>query len=429
MRQGMKTIWSEHKIWVFVAVAFVAAAGVVAYLVTKRPGDVSNPDAAFVKQGAGKEVLGDIDWPFYGLNPERTRYLNVDGLEPPFKVVWRLNGRKLLEYSPIVVEGSLYAVNNNGQAFSAKTRSGKVRWRRDIARLNASSPAYSDGQIFIATLDPGRVVALNAKNGIERWRRDMPGRTESSPVVVDGKVIVGCECGTLFAFDEKSGKTLWETDLPGAIKAAPAVSDGVAFVGDYSGTMSAVRIADGDIKWQTGSQGSSFGRAGRFYATAAVGFGRVYAGNLDSRMYSFEQETGDLAWTHSTGGYVYAAAVLANTPKTGPSVYFGSYDGTFYALNARSGDERWTADAGGMVSGAGSLIGDTVYVANLDSTETFGFNAASGEKVWSFRDGAYNPIVSDGRRVYLTGKKQIYGLKRVKGAGGAGNRAADKKKK
>jgi outer membrane protein assembly factor BamB len=412
MREAFKTIWREHKIWVFVALAFVAAIAVVGYLLVKRPGDVSNPDAVFVEQGSGKEVVGVADWPFYGLNTERTRYLNVEGMEPPFRVSWQVNGRKLLEYSPILVDGQLYAINNNGLAFAVKTRTGKVRWRREVAGVNASAPAYSDGLLYIANLQPGQIQALNAKNGLRRWRRELPGRSESSPVVVDGKVLVGCECGTLFAFDAKTGKTLWETDLPGEVKAAPAVSNGVAYVGDYSGAMSAVSVSDGHVKWQSGSQGASFGRAGAFYGTAAVAFGRVYAGSKDGRMYSFEQDTGDLAWSHTVGGEVYAAPVAADTPKTEPTVYFGTFGGgTFYALDARSGDERWSADAGGSVIGAGSLIGETVYVANLDSTQTFGFNAATGDRVFTFRDGAYNPVISDGKRIYLTGYKRIYSLK------------------
>ena len=246
----------------FVIVLLVAI-GLVAYLIVKRPADVSNPDAEFVVEGVQqKGIVGVADWPFYGLNEERTRYLPAEGLEPPFNVTWRFNGRKLLEYSPIVVEGSLYGVNNNGEAFAVKTRSGKVRWRTEIASLNASSPAYADGQLFIANLEPGRVQALNAKNGVRRWKRDLPGRTESSPVVVGKKVIVGCECGTLYAFDAATGKTLWEADLPGEIKAAPAVSDGVAYIGDYSGSMNAVNIANGDIEWQSSSQGTGLS-AGR----------------------------------------------------------------------------------------------------------------------------------------------------------------------
>ena len=257
LQSTAKNLWANHRIATLAtsAAVLVAVVGVVGYLVLKRPGDVSNEDAAFdVADQQGKGVLGEANWPFYGLNEERTRYLAAEDLKPPYKVAWRINARKLLEYSPVLVDGSIYTINNNGEALSAKTRNGKIRWRREVASRNASSPAYSDGMLYLANLEPGQVLGLNAKNGVQRWKRRLPGRTESSPVVVGKKVIVGCECGTLFAFDGKNGKTLWEADLPGEIKAAPAISDGVAYVGDYSGTMSAVRIDDGSIKWQSGSQ-------------------------------------------------------------------------------------------------------------------------------------------------------------------------------
>ena len=414
LTSAAKNLWANHRIATLAVagVAIVAIAGVAGYLALKRPADVSNEDATFDVADQGKEVLGQANWPFYGMNQERTRYLAAEGLKPPFKVAWRINARKLLEYSPVLFAGSIYTINNNGEALSAKTRNGKIRWRHEFATRNASSPAYSDGMIYLANLEPGQVLGLNAKNGFPRWKRQLPGRTESSPVVVGKKVIVGCECGTLFAFDKRSGKTLWEVDLPGEIKAAPTISEGVAYVGDYSGTMSAVRVSNGSIVWQSGSQGSSFGRAGSIYSTAAVAFGRVYVGSKDGRMYSFEKDTGDLAWSQTAGGEIYAGVVAADTPGTDPTVYFGSFgDGRFYALDARSGEERWSIDAGGSVIGAASLIGETVYFANLDNTETKAVNASNGAQVWSFRDGAYNPIISDGKRLYLTGYKFIYSLK------------------
>ena len=61
--------------------------------------------------------------------------------------------------------------------------------------------------------------------------------------------------------------------------------------------------------------------------------------------------------------------------------------------------------------GAASVIGNIVYVANLNTTETDGFDTANGKKVWTFKDGAYNPVISDGRNLYLTGYKTIYALK------------------
>ena len=374
----LKQTWANHRPVVLVvafAVVVAAVGGTALYLERQPPEDVSNSDAEFVEGDTQKPILGDRQ--LADLRPEQ----RPDPLparprtsRPPLKIKWRFNGRKLLEYSPILLAGTIYGVNNNGQAFAVKTRRGKIRWRKEIASRNASAPAFSNGSLFISNLEPGQVQALRARDGKRWWKRELPGRTESSPVVVDDLVIVGCECGTLFAFDSVTGKTVWEADLGGEIKAAPAVSEGVAYVGDYSGNFSAVDISDGSVKW-------TYSGAGDFYGTAAVAFGRVYVGSKDGSVYSFEKDSGDLAWRHAIGGEVYAGAVAADTPNTEPTVYFGVFGGsTFFALDARTGDERWSADSGGSVIGAASLIGETVYVANLDTTETFAFDAATGDQ-------------------------------------------------
>lgn len=415
-KEFVRGTWESHKpVMVLVALAAViAAAGAFAiYLERQPPEDVSNEDAEFVEGDTQKPIVGIANWPTYGQNNARTRYLPTEEVSPPFKVKWRFNGRKLLEYSPILLGGTIYGINNNGGAFAVKTRRGKIRWRKDIASLNASAPAFSNGSLFYSNLEPGQVQSVRARDGKRWWQRELPGRTESSPVVVDDLVIAGCECGTLFGLNRVTGKTVWEADLGGEIKAAPAVSEGVAYVGDYGGNFSAVNISDGSVKW-------TYSGAGDFYGTAAVAFGRVYVGSKDGSVYSFEKDSGDLAWRHAIGGEVYAGAVAADTPNSEPSVYFGVFGGSsFYSLDARTGNERWSADAGGSVIGAASVIGETVYVANLNTTETFAFDTASGEKVWSFRDGAYNPVISDGNLIYLTGKKQIYAMKPVPNKKGA----------
>lgn len=211
----------------------------------------------------------------------------------------------------------------------------------------------------------------------------------------------------------------------------PAVSDGVAYVGDYSGTFTAVRVKDGSVKWQSGSQGGAFGQAGDFYSTAAVAFGRVYVASKDGRVYSFEKDSGELAWSQTAGGELYAGIVAADTPNTEPTIYVGSYGGErFYALDARSGEERWSVAADGPIIGAASLVGEIVYFADLETTHTTALRAGNGEQVWTFRDGAYNPVISDGGRLYLTGYKYIYGLRPVKqGQGHSGGTEARGKKK
>ena len=73
-------------------------------------------------------------------------------------------------------------------------------------------------------------------------------------------------------------------------------------------------------------------------------------------------------------------------------MYFGTYGGSnFYALDARTGSVRWTADVGGSVIGAASVIGETVYVANLDKTETYGFNVATARRSGASRTAPTTP--------------------------------------
>jgi len=392
----------------------IVGAGVLAYELLKRPADVHNSNATFVPQKPPKPEAKTVNWPIFGLNPTRTRYLPAKGVKPPYRLLWHYTGRPLLEFPPIYVGGKLYFVNNNGYAFALDANTGKVLWERRIGLLNASSPAYYKHRLYIVNLVPGHVVKLDAKTGKVLWKRTLPGRAESSPLVMDGTVYFGCEDGQLFALSSRNGHTRWATSLGGPIKSAPAYHGGVLFIGDYGGYMNAVDAKTGAIRWQTASLGQGFGTSGEFYSTPAVAFGRVYAGNNDDRVYSFDEKTGALAWSRSTGGYVYSGPVVANTRHTPPTVYIGSFDGNVYALDAKNGETRWERSAGGQVVGSLSAVGDIVYVAEFTNGSTNGYEMKSGRQVFHYKTGTYTPVISDGRRIYLVGYSSINALQPYK---------------
>ncbi len=393
------------------------SAGLVAYQLLKRPGDVHNQAAIShfepQKPKAPPKKARTVNWPIYGLNPARTRYLPARGIAPPFRKLWRHTQRPLLEFPPIYVAGRLYVVNNNANAFALDAETGKVLWERQIGRLNASSPAYYKHRLYIVNLEPAHIVKLDAKTGRALWRRDLPGRAESSPLVIDGTVYFGCESGELFALNARNGHTRWVTQLGGAIKAAPAYYGGKLFVGDYGGHMNAVDAKTGKLVWQSGSLGPGLGASGQFYSTPAVAYGRVYAGNTDGRVYSYDSGDGELAWSFSTGGYVYSSPVVANTRHTAPTVYIGSFDGNVYAINAKDGSLRWERSAGGQVVGSLAAVGDIVYVSEFTNKTTTGFMMRSGRRVWRYPKGTYTPVISDGRRLYLTGYSSITALQPI----------------
>ena len=173
--------------------------------------------------------------------------------------------------------------------------------------------------------------------------------------------------------------------------------------------MYALNAFNGHQVWDVGTSGTHFGfGSGNFYSTPAVAFGRVYLGNTDGRVYSFAERDGTLAWATSTGAYVYSSPAVAEIPELGPTVYIGSYDGNFYAFNAQSGAVRWEHAAGGRISGSPTIVGNVVYYSDLGSKTTAGLDLRTGHQVFSFSDGAFNPVIADTDAIYMVGYGAIY---------------------
>ena len=69
---------------------------------------------------------------------------------------------------------------------------------------------------------------------------------------------------------------------------------------------------------------------------------------------------------------------------------------------------RWQKDVGGIVLGAATVLGEVVYVAAIGpNLGTFGFDVKTGKRVFESELGEYNPVISDGQRMYLTGSSGI----------------------
>jgi outer membrane protein assembly factor BamB len=418
--------------WVVLGgVLFVVAAGAaVAVVLTSQPGDVSHPNVEFTQEqqppavpptprNDGAHPFDDgFAWPVYGYTKERTRWLPLNvALRPPFVQEWAMTGGVLTEFTPVLCGRSLFLLKNNGALYAVARVSGRVRWKRKLGDLAASSPACGHGTVYAVLLargkgiEGGRVVAVDATDGRTRWSRKIPSRVESSPLLDAGRLYFGSEDGTVYALRASDGAVRWRYRASGAVKGGLALKDGKLFFGDYGGKMQAIRQADGHRVWQANSAGSRFGlQAGRFYSTPAVAYGRVYIGSLDGFVYSFASSNGRLAWRHKTGGFVYSSPAVASVGATGPTVYIGSYDGKLYALNAKSGKVRWTRSVGGKISGAPVVIGDLVFYSNLSRRSSAALGARTGQTVWKTGRGAFNPAISDGRRIYLVGYSSLFSL-------------------
>jgi hypothetical protein len=65
---------------------------------------------------------------------------------------------------------------------------------------------------------------------------------------------------------------------------------------------------------------------------------------------------------------------------------------------------------GSKISGAATIIGDLVFVSDLDKRTTWALGARTGRTAWKTRRGGFNPAISDGRRIYFTGFTSLFAL-------------------
>ena len=57
-----------------------------------------------------------------------------------------------------------------------------------------------------------------------------------------------------------------------------------------------------------------------------------------------------------------------------------------------------------------AIIGNLVFYSNYGRKTTAAVGAASGKLIWSTNRGAFNPVISDGRRLYLNGYSSLFML-------------------
>jgi outer membrane protein assembly factor BamB len=105
---------------------------------------------------------------------------------------------------------------------------------------------------------------------------------------------------------------------------------------------------------------------------------------------------------------VYASPAVGDIPGLGPTVYIGSYDGNFYAYDANSGAVRWSHSAGGRIDGSATVLGKLVYISSLGSNTTLGLDLHTGQQMFSFPDGEFSPVITDGKVVFLIGYSTLY---------------------
>ena len=371
-------------------------------------------------------------WPLWGATPARTRFV-PSGLEPPFRVLYRVHGGALIEMPPVVAEGRLVFGTHAGVVHAARTRDGARLWQTDLGGCIASSPAAGPGVVYLGWAGPapcrrgkdktGGLAAIDLRDGHVLWRF-RTGNVESSPLLLGDLLFFAAyrsrSDSTVYGLRLHPRRVLWTLRLPTKVASSPALIGRTLFVAAYDRRLYSIDAITGRLHWRSSAlpehgagrmmlalrsllRHASFSEAG-YYATPTVAYGRVFIGSIDGVFSAFSAVTGAHRWSRNLGGAIYGSAAVWND-----TIYVGSSTGSFVALDAVTGATRWARRLPGRILGSPTVTNGQVYVSTL-SRETFALDAHTGEVLWQFPDGQYSPLVYDGTRAFLVGKGLVYGL-------------------
>lgn len=307
----------------------------------------------------------------------------------------------------------------------------------DARRRITADPVVGGGRVY--TLDAEARVSATSTSGAPLWRVDLlpPGdkardATGGGLAFADGTVFVTSGFGTLTALDAATGAERWRQKLGANASGAPTVRDGVVFLVAGDNTGWAVNARTGRIEWQldaTPSRNNVLGQPAPAVndqlAIFAFGSGEVQAAFRGG---------GLRVWETVISGKRFALARTRVTDITGEpviagdTVYVGSHSGRLAAIRAATGERLWTAKEGAL--NPVWVAGGSVFLIS-DRNELLRLSAEDGSRIWGVelpffvkdrprRQKAifahYGPVLAGGRLIVASNDGLIRMFDPVSGA-------------
>ncbi len=184
------------------------------------------------------------------------------------KLIWKFPTNGSIEDSPAVANGMVYIESDDGYLYCLNADTGALNWHTSVGSnlpftyanlMLTSSPVILQGTVYIGSID-GYLYALNANTGFIIWRAPAGGPIESSPAYSDGAVYITSQqpaAGMLYKLDANTGEVLWNFTIPylhsflggTEMLGSPSVAAGMVFASSDFGAYYAVNAETGQMVW------------------------------------------------------------------------------------------------------------------------------------------------------------------------------------
>lgn len=267
-----------------------------------------------------------------------------------------------------------------------------------------TDPVVADGRIF--TIDSAGRVTATSTAGETLWSyslvplRDDASESLAGGLAVDnGRLYVTSGFGTVSALDASTGREIWTQRVQATATGAPTVFGGLVYVIAGDSTAWAIETEDGRVRWQSDGLGDVGNVAGA--APPAVNNTHVVFAFGSGAVQGAFRQGGLNLWSADIVGARRGFAISLVDDITGypvidgTNVYAGNHSGRVVALNVNFGERLWTARHGAMdpVWPAGNSV---YFVSDLN--ELVRLDATTGEQIWAVDLPGYEPVRRPQRR-------------------------------
>ena len=291
------------------------------------------------------------------------------------RLLWKFMTGARIKSSPAVVNGKVYVGPDDGYVYCLDAKNGSLIWKTDAggyieASFKAvtgirSSPIVVGGRVFVGSLDTS-LYCLNANSGDVVWSYETGGYITSTPAVSNGVVYITSQevsSGVIYKIDAADGTLIWERDIQYVIAAdrgidlhaSPTVGDGMVFVAANKQKYYGVNVTTGEIEWTYVTTEGTEGIGGYLIASMAYHDGELYIIDMFF-ITALDTNTGEVVWKSWIGTELYT------TPTYADGKIYVTTDRRFvYVINATDGSRLSFFETGSNSWSAPSMYEGRLY--------------------------------------------------------------------
>jgi outer membrane protein assembly factor BamB len=294
--------------------------------------------------------------------------------------LWTFRTGARIKSSVAVANGKVYVGPDDGNVYCLDAKNGSVLWTteaggyieapfRAVTRIR-SSPIVVNGKVYVGSLD-NNLYCLDADSGDIVWQFETDGYITSSPAVSDGVVYVTSRepgSGSLYKINAASGNQIWKCDIPYVLVAdrgtdlqvSPTVAEGIVCVAANKQNYYGVNASTGEIEWTYVTTEGTEGIGGYLIASAGYHDGQLFIVDMFF-ITSLNASNGEVLWQSWIGTELYTSPTYADG-----KVYATTDRRFVYILNATNGDRLSFFETGSNTWSAPSVYGGRVYLGCND---------------------------------------------------------------